>query len=137
MDRPNQVLLAIPFGVSAPVVEYSPDGRSIAYLPSGGGVRVVDIASKAERTLPEGGRPGSYLALRFRPDGRAVAASGIHGSIYFWDWPSGQESYTIETEEQVYIFEFDASGKRMVLSIRPGGFHGKEEVIQVWQGSNP
>ena len=63
-------------------VRVSPDGKSIAFVRDGKDLRVIDVESKAERSLATGHLSRSPRGLAWSPDSRWVAYIGLSGAAF-------------------------------------------------------
>jgi len=69
---------------AAPIAaRFSPGGERLVIADGPGGVRVIDLASGAERTIRA--HEGRLTAMRFSPDGRRLATGGTDRRIALWD----------------------------------------------------
>jgi tricorn protease len=78
-QRESQLTQA-PTGDTAP--RLSPDGKSLAFVRDGKELRVLDLASKQERTLATGFLSRSNRGVAWSPDGRWVAYLGLSGKSF-------------------------------------------------------
>ena len=71
----------------------SPDGRTLAIEPPGGGLGLLDLASGRVRTLTG---PGAGSPTAFSPDGRTLSTAEDDGSVILWDVEHGVPTETLE-----------------------------------------
>jgi DNA-binding SARP family transcriptional activator/WD40 repeat protein len=71
----------------------SPDGRTLAIEPSGGGLGLLDLASGRVRTLTDA---GAGTPQAFSPDGRTLSTAEEGGSVILWDVEEGVATETLE-----------------------------------------
>ena len=64
-------------------LDVSPDGRSVAAATESGKLVVWDVATGRRSFEVDAHRGGAY-AVKFNPDGSALASSGMDGRVRFW-----------------------------------------------------
>src|SRR5439155_24574570 len=78
-------------------VALSPDGRIVACVFDGHGVRLYEVNSGKELPALESfaqaaDRPsGSVVTMDFAPDGKTLATLDFEGTIRIWDWERAKE----------------------------------------------
>jgi WD40 repeat protein len=82
-DRP-------PGGAGGTIASFSPDGKSLAWAPGDGSVRVLQVPGGRELVSLTGHR-GELTALLYLRDGRTLVSAGEDGSLRFWELPRGRE----------------------------------------------
>jgi RNA polymerase sigma factor (sigma-70 family) len=89
------------FGGNLWTFALSPDGKTLAGLPGGTTVRIIDTASGAERMLPAGHR-GEITRILLTPDNKtAITAAVGESAIVLWNRATGQERQRLEGHESV------------------------------------
>jgi serine/threonine protein kinase/WD40 repeat protein len=111
----------------------SPDGRTLARVSSLGAgefIKLFDVGTGEElQRFPE--KRVRYLALRFSPDGKTLAAGTFHhGAIYLWDARTGIESppFWGDSGADVQILEFTPDGKALLS----GDWFNRQELTR-WE----
>jgi DNA-binding SARP family transcriptional activator/WD40 repeat protein len=85
----------------------SPDGRTLAFEPGAGGLRMLDLASGRVRTVA--GRDIGDLGVgAFSPDGRTLSTWVENKGVILWDVERGVETETFEGHGGgAYVFSPD------------------------------
>ena len=65
-------------------IAFSPNGRFLV-TGSNDSVRVWNLRDGSSKVMPVSRRPGSFLSVAFRPDGRYIAGGDSARSILIWD----------------------------------------------------
>jgi Tol biopolymer transport system component len=79
-NRTETQLTKTPLGDAAPRV--APDGKSVAFVRDGKELRVLDLATKQDRTLATGYLTRADRGVAWSPDGRWVAYVGLTGKSF-------------------------------------------------------
>ncbi|MCY2959238.1 MAG: protein kinase [Planctomycetota bacterium] len=98
---------------------FSPGGERLAFPDGPGGVRVLEIASGAERSFSA--HEGDLTALRFSPDGRRLATGGSDRRVCAWDmtaepgrelvWRTNPFESDLRALTQVFDLAFSPDGR--------------------------
>ncbi len=100
-------------------IAFSPDGKLLTAIGSGGPLVFFDTATGQERDL----LPGAPLVdgpLAFSSDGRALATTGDRQTLHFWDLATGQDRLATPEDHQgaVVSLAFLNDGKTLVSGSR-------------------
>jgi WD40 repeat protein len=107
---------------------YSSDGSLLATGDDGGGVKLWDLASAAEKHRFSR-ESGSVNVVRFNPDGTVLASGSGEGTITLREVSSGKDLRTLKPNEAVYAVAFSKDGKTLFS----GGLNG---TISAWNVSS-
>ncbi|MEM9954653.1 MAG: WD40 repeat domain-containing protein, partial [Chloroflexota bacterium] len=109
-------------------VDFSADSQFLISASVDGTVRVVDVATQAE-TLVLSVDGIWFNDANMHPNNNEIAAVGSDGSLYVWDYPSGQLRYQ-QTEHSGEVFSLDYSpdGTLLVTS-------GLDHDIHLWDSA--
>jgi WD40 repeat protein len=90
----------------------APDGRTLAINRAG--VRLLDLATGGEQTIPTGGDFAESLA--FSPDGQTLAAGFGSGAVRLFDIGAGSQRLSLRVSESVNVSSlvFANEGKAVV-----------------------
>lgn len=111
------------------IVDYAPDGRSVAMAGAAvGTTRIWDpTAGRMQRVLR--GHAGAVQALKFSPDGTAIATAGDDRTIRMWDASNGRPGVVLGGHEAA------VSG----LAFHPGGRYlasgGVDAPLRIWDAA--
>ena len=113
-------------------VEFSPDGKRIISVSSGGGdgtIKVWDVAIGTELVTLRGHEGGISWAA-FSPDGRRIVSCGDRDkTIKIWDAATGTELMTLHGHQaDVRSAAFSPDGQRIVSSSR-------DKTIKIWDAA--
>jgi WD40 repeat protein len=120
-------------------LDYSPDGRYLASADRAGvlGLFEADTGREAHVLRPGG---GALHAVRFRPDGRALAAAAEDGSVrcygvadgeLLWSKPHGGAVLALSWSAQGTLASAGADG-RVVLWQQDGASAGVSPALEEW-----
>jgi WD40 repeat protein len=69
----------------------------------------------------------TIFSMEFSPDGKLLATGQGNGTIFFWDWMTGQPVRVIaETLGTVFALSFSADGKKLLTA------NGDGQIGAVW-----
>jgi RNA polymerase sigma factor (sigma-70 family) len=107
-------------------VAVAPDGKTLAWADSWGGVTLADLATGKTRSL----RPPmrwEMLGLAFTPDGKTLAAGGVHDdTLHLWDVASGEEKGDPAAHHgPVFAVAVSPDGKTIATA-------GRDATIRLW-----
>lgn len=110
---------------SETVVEFSPDGRSVAAGFPDGRVLVVSVPEGTTRlTLIH---TSGLRKVHFSPDGKWLAAAGKDGGIQLWDTASGAKAGPVLWhDDEALDVRFDVEGHRLATT-------GKDRSLRLWE----
>lgn len=110
---------------SETVLEFSPDGRSVAAGLPDGRVLLVSVPEGATRlTLVN---TSGLRKVHFSPDGKWLAAAGKDGGIQLWDTTSGAKAGPLlQHDDEVLDVHFDFEGHRLATV-------GKDRSLRLWE----
>lgn len=112
-------------------VVFSPDGRTLAILPSQGRptaaspdtVTLWDLTTGQSRILISD--PAGIDTLAFSPDGQTLAMTGFRttkpGAVKLWDLGTGRERATLAVGDWPYILAFSPDGRTLAYADSLGG----------------
>ena len=127
-DLHSRQLLAIPEASrAAGSVAFSPDGKFLAFGTQEQGIKLWDLAKRAEYAR----FPGSYggfhrYRLAFSPDGHILAANQDDGKIVLWKVQTKPESRTLEGHpEPASALVFSHDGRTLISA-------GWDTKIKLW-----
>jgi WD40 repeat protein len=111
--------------MSGYAVQFTPDGRRLLTLCSGGDVRVWDVATGDE--LRREKVPEEAHRFELSPDGKTIALGTY--DVYVWDWQDGQPARKIDRGPRRSSFDgiqFSGDGKTVYVSghggVSPKGY---------------
>lgn len=107
-------------------LSFSPDNRLLFVGTSDGNLRIWDTSTWTEVGPSKDGQPWTFSSLALSPNGRLLAASGIH-SIAIWDTTTHDWSSTIPTPGYVQVLAFSPDSKSVASSDQTG------HVVNVWK----
>jgi len=79
------------------ILEFSPDGKSLAADADGSALLVWDTGTGKRRSLVP---KTDASVLAFSPDGRTLAGGGSDGVVHLWDAATGRQQRTIRVPSQ-------------------------------------
>jgi WD40 repeat protein len=94
------------------VVEFAPDGKSIAVAGRGRALELFDAAT-AERLVTFVGNPSVANGLAFHPTGRRLASVGVNGLVRVWDTETGKEVLTLTGGGDLFGVGWSPSGDHL------------------------
>ncbi|MDE0736186.1 MAG: serine/threonine protein kinase [Pirellulaceae bacterium] len=114
-------------------IDYSPDGRLLAYPTQNRSVLVAE--SKSGKIVAQlKGFVEAAEHVSFSPDGKRIVASSYYSpsteNIKVWDWKSGQEVLTLGVAGRISDVTFGPNGKWLAAA---GNSPTTEKTIRVWQ----
>ncbi|GAP13758.1 protein containg FOG: WD40 repeat [Longilinea arvoryzae] len=104
----------------ARVLDFSLDGKTLAFTPDGQTIELDDVDSdQTPLTIQPG---GAFQRAVFSPDGRWLAVDSMDQMAYtLWDVASGQRGVTLSgfvTAAPIYAADFSPSGRKLVWYAR-------------------
>ena len=116
------------------LMEWSSDGRLIAFVDDTGGVTVVDVASgETQARIDFGAEVPSAIGIDFHPDAKRILSIHSDG-VREWLWQSGEMDLELD---RVALGLPDESGVTTAAYSRDGAriaVGGSGGVIHVWSG---
>jgi WD40 repeat protein/tRNA A-37 threonylcarbamoyl transferase component Bud32 len=106
---------------------FSPLGRELAVGLGSGSVQLIDVVTRARRSLR--GSDGQVFALAYSPDGSRLAASTLSSTITIWELKDGRLVSLRGANAIVSRLAFSPDGVRLAA----GDFSG---AIAVWDVSS-
>ncbi|MEO2092260.1 MAG: WD40 repeat domain-containing serine/threonine-protein kinase, partial [Gemmataceae bacterium] len=94
------------------VVEFSPDGRTLAVAGRGRALELLDAAT-GERRVEFIGNPSVANGLAFHPSGARLASVGAYGFARVWDTASGKEVLTLSGGGDLFGVAWSADGQHL------------------------
>jgi WD40 repeat protein len=103
-------------------LEFSPDGRFLAFALKGGVVSIWDIVAGVERWRLKG-LTAPILCITFSRDGKKIAAAARSGkaTIGLWDLTTGKSLVDISSRERVDWLAFSPDAKVLASASWPSG----------------
>ena len=99
-------------GVTA--LEYSPDGKTLAWICCEQSVRLLDATTGEER-MPLDIHHGDVNAVAYAPDGRSIATASADHTIRLWDADTGKpKGFLRGHTDKVNALAFSPDGKWLV-----------------------
>ncbi len=108
----NQVELRATPASPPLVVEFSPDGRTVAVAGRGRTLELLDAAT-GERRVEFIGNPSVANGLAFHPSGTRLASVGVYGFMRVWDTATGKEVLTLNGGGDLFGVAWSADGKHL------------------------
>ena len=107
---------AIPPGHNEPIssMALSPDGETAVTVSHGGIVQLMDVATKAEKTILSGLEPGGFSVwcVAYSPDNKTIATCHGNDVVKLWDVPTEKLRATLKGHKgQVCSAAFSTDGK--------------------------
>ncbi len=99
-------------GMPSLVVQFSPDGRTVAAADAEQNIRVWEVASgRVTQTLS--GHDAVITSLRFSPDGQMLASGSDDRTVRLWNVTSGALVQTLNHEDGVTSVVWHPDGKTL------------------------
>jgi WD40 repeat protein len=113
-------------------MEFTPDGKLLISLGTGGILRVEELATGTEILQEKFARDNSP-SLALSPDGSTIAlATGANtGKFYLWKWQSGEQPRELKTSgtDRTYgALAFSPDGAQLAASLNHA-----DHPIQIWE----
>ncbi|TLN18299.1 hypothetical protein FDZ74_07000, partial [bacterium] len=120
------------FTAPAAALDFSPDGKTIAYTSDGKTIELVDIFSgQPSQTITPG---NVFQRAVFSPDGKLLAVDSMDQMAYtLWDVSTGQKGSVLSgfvTAAPIYAGDFSASGNKFIWHAR-----GTIQVMDIASGA--
>ena len=117
-----------PVGAAVQALEFSGDGRRLAWGTEAGEVVVRDLVEHRELMRADA-HSGLIFSLAFTPDGRRLASGSNDTTIRLWDVADGAQVALINDHaDYVHDLAFSADGGRLASASGDGTF-------RVWNGA--
>ncbi|MFP6600924.1 MAG: protein kinase [Pirellulaceae bacterium] len=114
-------------------IDYSPDGRLLAYPGQDASIQVVEV-STGEIVAHLKGHSKAAERLSFSPDGNRLVSSSYYAprnqNVKIWDWAAGHEVLTLGLNAAVTDVAFGPRGKWLaVATVAPT----TDKMIRLWK----
>ena len=101
-------------------LEYSPDGKTLAWISYKQGVHLLDATTGEER-IPFESHYGDVNAVAYSPDGRSIATASSDRTIRLWEADSGKPKGVLRGHtDAVNAVAFSPDGKWLVSGSSDG-----------------
>lgn len=109
-------------------IAMSPDQQTVAVGLRTGGVALLDLASGRWRVMLRGQPDTEAIrCVRFSPDGRMLAASGVDRVIRLWDPAAGKQlKYLVGHRHEVVALAFSPDGRTLASA-------SDDQTVRLWR----
>jgi WD40 repeat protein len=136
-DAPVQVIPLRQYDVSnsdAPPLAFSPDGKTLAVVPSDNAVRLWDPATGKPVPAPVG-HSGAVAELAVSPDGKAVVSYGTDGTLRRWERATGKELSRVTPPGDANATALSPTGRLLAYTdattVRVRDVAAKKDVVKI------
>jgi WD40 repeat protein/tRNA A-37 threonylcarbamoyl transferase component Bud32 len=114
----------------SPAVTFSPDGKTVAAVETGGIIRLWETKTGGKGPVLQGRQLG-VQSVDFSPDGKILAGGGEDGTVKIWDVASGRELFTLTSRLGGRVFEVAFAPDGTCLAAACENHDGTRDVA-VW-----
>ena len=115
---------------------FSPDGKLLAAISSGGAGHSVTLWSTAtaKEVRRLSGNQGDVFAIDFSPDGKLLASGCTDRTAHVWDLATGKEVHQLRHAARVHAVAFSPDGRSLASA---GGEHlgdkAGDTCVRLWE----
>src|SRR5262249_2808872 len=119
------------------ILDFSPDGKTVALIDRSGGAKEVpgihlrDITTGKQVGHLATGYGKAVLATMFASDGKTIATATTDPTVVIWDAATGKKLHELPVEGQILNIQFDRQGKTVHAAVFQQGL-----VVQQWDIAN-